>query len=82
MRTIRNRLRHEAHLQQQVDAWNRAHQVGTPVIVTKDGGEQIETTTCSEAEVLGGHSAVIWLEGISGCYALERVAAIEKGACR
>lgn len=70
------RLTHDARLQQQVDAWNRAHQVGTPVIVTKDRGEQIETKTTSEAQVLGGHSAVIWLEGISGCYALERVQAI------
>lgn len=46
---------------------------GTPVVVTKDRGEQVATKTRSGPWLLGGHTAVIQLEGISGCYALERV---------
>jgi len=55
------------------------HSVGTDVIVTKDDGTEIKTKTRSAAYMLGasgdypGHTAVIQLEGISGCYALDRV---------
>ncbi|WP_374650281.1 hypothetical protein [Rhizorhabdus sp.] len=38
------------------------------------------TRTRSKAEVLSGHSAVIWLDGISGCYLLDRVTPIVEGA--
>lgn len=72
-------LRHKAskrRLEQLVDQWNARHNEGTPVRVKLDGGKVIETKTASQATVLGGHSAVIWLEGISGCYALERVEAL------
>jgi hypothetical protein len=41
--------------------------------VLLDGGEVRETVTTSEAQVLSGHSAVIWLAGISGYYLLDRV---------
>lgn len=60
-------------LQHWCDSWNAAHPVGTPVILTKDGGEHMHTKTRSKAEVLNGHSAVIWLEGVRGCYLLNRV---------
>lgn len=53
--------------------WNEVHPVGTPVTVTKDRGEKVETTTRSEAWVMGGHTAVVLLEGISGGYLLSRV---------
>lgn len=61
-----------ALLQDDVDNWNRQYPIGTAVIVTKDNGAQVHTKTRSEASVMSGHSAVIWLKGISGCYALER----------
>lgn len=60
-----------------VAAWNETHPVGCKVEVTRDRGETQQTTTRSEAQMLGGHTAVIWLDGIAGCYALERVKAIE-----
>jgi hypothetical protein len=64
-------------LQQAVDAWNAEHpNKGTPVRVLRDLGGHVETITTSGAYVLGGHSAVIHVEGISGCFALERVKAI------
>lgn len=61
--------------------WNAANPVGTAVTVRMDSGELRETTTRSEAQILGaepskgyiGHTAVIWLDGISGCYLLDRV---------
>lgn len=57
----------------QVEKWNAKYPVGSVVIVRMDGGELRETKTRSAAEVLSGHSAVIWLDGISGCYLLDRV---------
>jgi hypothetical protein len=60
-------------LQKQVDDFNARYPVGQRVSVRKDGGDGVVTTTSSKAEVLSGHSAVIWLDGISGCYLLSRV---------
>lgn len=62
-----------AKLQAACDKFNAAHQVGVAVSVELDSGEVRETITVSEAQVLSGHSAVIWLAGISGCYDLDRV---------
>ncbi len=63
-------------LQKQADAWNAKHPVGTRVVVTKDNTSAfIPGTTTSEAYVMGGHSAVIHIDTISGCYLLSRVTA-------
>lgn len=63
-------------LQKQCDAWNSANAVGAAVKVRLDSDEIRETRTRTEAQVLSGHSAVIWLEGITGCYLLDRVRAV------
>lgn len=55
-----------------VEAWKGTPE-GTDVIVTKDRGEEIRTRTRSAPWLLGGHTAVIMLEGISGGYSLARV---------
>jgi hypothetical protein len=65
--------RRTAKLQAQCDDFNTQNPVGTSVDVRKDSGETIRTITVSAAEVLGGHTPVIWLRDIRGCYALERV---------
>lgn len=65
-----------AKLQKQCDDWNAAHPVGTPVQVTLDSGDVRGTVTRSAAEVLSGHSSVIWLTGVRGCYLLDRVKAL------
>lgn len=62
-----------AKLKKQCDDWNAANPIGCNVVLTKDGGEEFPTKTRSEAEVLSGHSAVIWLDGVRGCYMLDRV---------
>jgi hypothetical protein len=59
--------------QRLIDAWK--HPVGTAVVVTKDDGRYVRTTTRG-APWLMGDVAVIMLEGISGGYALERVRAL------
>ncbi len=62
-----------------VNAWNKEHQPGIDVIVTMDDKKEVHTKTRSEAQMLGasgdypGHTAVVWLEDISGCYSLDRV---------
>jgi hypothetical protein len=73
-RAMRKRL-----TQKDCDAWNAKHPVGTAVTVRLDNGEVQQTKTKSAAEMLSGHTAVIWLDGISGCYMLDRVTPI-KGA--
>ena len=61
-----------------VEEWKDVPE-GTDVIVTKDLGEQVRTKTRSLPWLLGGssrgpgHTAVIMVEGISGCYLLERI---------
>ncbi|KAB8066231.1 hypothetical protein [Janthinobacterium violaceinigrum] len=65
-----------AQLQAACDKFNAAHQVGAAVSVELDSGKVRKTITVSEAQVLSGHTAVIWLDGISGCYDLERVTAL------
>ncbi|MGX9698156.1 hypothetical protein ACWYXK_14310 [Janthinobacterium lividum] len=65
-----------AKLQATCDKFNAAHQVGAAVSVKLDGGEVRETVTASEAQVMGGHTAVICLDGVSGCYDLDRVTAL------
>lgn len=63
-------------LQAQCDAFNARYPVGQTVSLRKDSGEAIVTKTRSVAQVLSGHSAVIWLEGVTGCYLLDRVSPI------
>ena len=62
-----------AQLQAACDKFNASHQVGAAVSVKLDGGEIRNTVTTSEAQVLSGHTAVIWLDGVRGCYLLDRV---------
>lgn len=52
--------------------WNHTMEEGQWVEVTRDDGSVIVTRTRSSAHLLGGHTAVIWLEGISGAHALYR----------
>jgi hypothetical protein len=63
-------------------AWNTRHpNPGIEVDVTMDDGRVVRTRTRSAAEVLGGHTAVIWLDpapdyAFRGCYKLDRVRAV------
>lgn len=64
-------------LQTICDKFNASNSIGTDVLLQKDGqAEPFPTKTRSKAQVMCGHSAVIWLENVSGCYLLDRVTPI------
>jgi uncharacterized protein involved in copper resistance len=62
-----------AQLEKQCAEWNASHGVGTTVSYEeiRGDGETFRGKSKSEAQVLSGHSAVIWLEGKSGCVSLD-----------
>lgn len=69
-------------LKNKAAAWNANHAVGEAVVYRKDDGSYVETTTRTQASVLGEHSVVVWLKGIAGCVDLERVGPLLRdGAC-
>lgn len=53
-----------------VEAFNAKYAVGSEVVLRMDTGLLI-TKVRAPAEVLGGHSAVGWFEGVRGCYSIE-----------
>lgn len=67
-----------AQLQKQVDAWNAKNPEGTLVSFEeiRGRGETHRGKSTSEAYVMGGHSAVIHLEGKRGCVSLEHCTAV------
>lgn len=54
-------------------AWNNANPPGTEVLLKKDSGEEIRTKTRGDAYVCNSGYPVIFLEGVSGYYLLDRV---------
>jgi hypothetical protein len=63
-----------AELQATCDAFNAICKEGDPVLVKIDGADKpFATITTSEAVILSGHTPVVWLRGVSGCYALTHV---------
>lgn len=62
-----------AEQQRACDDWNTLHAIGTAIHVTQDDGSSKAAVTESRAWLLGGHTAVIMLSGVSGAYSLERV---------
>jgi len=73
----RSRLeRMEVHmelLEKRCAQWNAKHPIGTEVeyhpVIGAPAFRLRKTRT--QAQVLSGHTAVVWLEGESGCVALE-----------
>ena len=62
--------------QQTVDDFNTNYKVGTtvnywPGVRQLEGG--IRSTTRSKAELLGGHTSVVWVQGHSACIALSHI---------
>lgn len=63
-----------AELQAEVDAFNARVSIGDTVLVKRDGVDTLgEYKTQTAAQILSGHSAVVWLDGVSGCYCLTHV---------
>lgn len=63
-------------MQAECDAFNANNPIGSDVLVKlNDVDGPFRTRTRSEAQILSGHSAVIWLENVSGCCLLDCVSA-------
>jgi hypothetical protein len=60
-----------AKMQKLCDEFNQKYPVGTPVRLHLDFADWIPTKVKHAAEILSGHTAVAWFEGVSGCYAIE-----------
>lgn len=84
-----------AKQQQMVDEWNAKVKIGDPVdFFEREGGHAQRFTTMSKAEVMSSHTAIVWLNGKSGCVALRACVAVapepvgvymglcNRGACR
>jgi hypothetical protein len=63
----------QAQLQRDCDVFNKAFPVGSPVLYEEVVGlsDAKLYATRSEAQVLSGHTAVVWLEGKSGCVCID-----------
>lgn len=61
------------HWRKTCDAWNAANPIGTPVALKRDNGHTLNTKTRSEAYVCEAGYPVIFVEGVSGYYLLDRV---------
>jgi hypothetical protein len=67
--------------QRLADEWNARHGIGRAVTVKRDNGFTMYTTTRSMAWVLESGDAVVQVEGISGCYKLDRVQPCARRSC-
>lgn len=67
-----------------VERWNTRYPIGTPVTAypgvrpaDDPHAERLITRTRSQAQVLEGHSAVVWIDGHSSCIALTHIDPIQ-----
>ena len=72
------RIRGQARAERSVRKWNETVPVGSEVLLTKDDGTKVRTRTRSTAAMLSGHTAVIWVEGESAAWLLERVRPVSR----
>jgi hypothetical protein len=71
----------KASPEQQVRDWNEIFPVGQQILYWKGvagDGPGTEGVTRNAAEVLGGHTAVVWVEGVPGCIALSHIEVPER----
>jgi hypothetical protein len=66
-------------LQAEVGRFNASCPIGARVSVRMDNGQERITTTRAPAQVLSGHTAVVWLDGMCGAYLLDRVSPVREG---
>ncbi|MFJ1827372.1 hypothetical protein [Streptomyces sp. NPDC088178] len=62
------------------EQWNERYPIGTPVTAypgcrpeDDPNDERLVTRTRSKAEVLGGHTDVVWVDGHGACIALTHI---------
>ncbi|MDO8180185.1 MAG: hypothetical protein Q7T62_18210 [Undibacterium sp.] len=65
---------------EQVKHWNQTVKIGQVVEYRSDPyAEPQRFNTICNAEVLSGHTAVVWLEGKSGCVTLDSCTPVQEG---
>lgn len=57
--------------QKLVDQWNEQHPIGTDVTFSDALTDPEKSKTRSAAWLMGGHTAVVLIEGRSGCVSLD-----------
>lgn len=64
-----------------VERWNRKYPIGTNVrfYSVKGGRTFKDTKTTTAAYVLSGHTAVVFVEGVTGCVALDNTKPLGEG---
>lgn len=63
----------QQRLQAEVEAFNARVPLGTEVDYFEyEGAPLVRYKTRTEAQILSGHTAVVWLEGKSGCVCVGR----------
>lgn len=62
----------QAQLQMECDAFNFNYGVGDTINVRGDDGDVFQGKINHKATIMGGHTAMMWLEG-KGSYLLDRV---------
>jgi hypothetical protein len=71
-KTAAPRPKPTAELEQIVARFNETHPVGTPVLYrSSPSSAALETRTRAPASVLSGHTAVVFVDFVSGCVALD-----------
>jgi hypothetical protein len=58
--------------------WNAKYPVGTAVVLKKDSGNEVTTKTRSTARISDAGYPVIFLEGVTGYYIMDRVTPVEQ----
>ena len=66
-------------VEKRVEDWNSKYPPGTRVVLTDDLDQEHETVTRSPAWVIGGHTAVVEVEGRAGGYSLSRITPQSQG---
>lgn len=73
MRANQHGQKHLERLQNECAIFNAAVKAGDTVTYRRDSGDLFHTRTRSAAYVLSDHTAVVFVEGVSGCVLLSRV---------
>ena len=55
-----------------VEQFNGTVKVGDTIVYKNDFGEEVEDVVKYEASELGSGTPVMWIEGMRGCYDLQR----------
>lgn len=62
-------------MKSKIEIFNKKHPVGTFVTLIEDDGGKFETQIRYRAEIMGGHTPVVWVNGLAGAYSLNRIVA-------